>query len=84
MDEWMAVTVLPNIELETAIEGGMIALAPRDDARVSALCKGHPNLRSFMGKFTDAFGVKLRPLHIDRAQGRTKVSNFRRSYCQLS
>lgn len=58
---WIAATVLPNIALQEPIEGGLVALAPRDDARVKTLCRAHPNFRRFLGKFTDAFGEKLHP-----------------------
>lgn len=61
MDDWIAATVLPNIDLDEPIEGGLIALVPRHDNRVDALCKAYPNLKTFLGNFTDAFGVKLHP-----------------------
>ena len=61
MDDWIAATVLPNIDLDEPIEGGLIALVPRHDKRVEALCEAYPNLKTFLGKFTDAFGVKLHP-----------------------
>ena len=61
MEEWTAAAVLPNIELQKPIEGGLAALAPGGDPRLSALCQAHPNLRKFLGKFTNAFGIKLHP-----------------------
>lgn len=47
----MVATVLPNVEVEAAIDGGLAALAPCDDPRVRALGKAYPNLRSFLGRF---------------------------------
>ena len=41
MDDWIAATVLPNIDLDEPIEGGLIALAPRHGKRVEALCISH-------------------------------------------
>ncbi|MCH8952384.1 MAG: hypothetical protein IID49_09710, partial [Proteobacteria bacterium] len=61
MEEWVAATVLPNIELQVPIGGGCVALVPRDDARIKALCCSHPNLKKFLSKFTDAFNEKIRP-----------------------
>ena len=58
---WTAAIVLPNIALQERIEGNLAALAPHDDARVQALCRARPNLRRFLGKFTDAFGKRLQP-----------------------
>jgi hypothetical protein len=59
--DWIAVTVLPNIDLGSAIDGGPVAIAPQDDARVVTLCNAHPQLKEFLGRFTDAFSTKLRP-----------------------
>ena len=61
MEEWIATAVLPNVEIQNPVEGGFAAFAARGDPRVSALCQAHPNLKRFLGKFTNAFGIKLRP-----------------------
>ena len=61
MEEWTVATVLPNVELEAPIEGGLAALVRSDDPRMRSLGKAHPNLRTFIKRFTDAFGEKLRP-----------------------
>lgn len=59
--EWKTIVVLPNLELQSPIEGGLIALVPFDDQRVHELGKAHPNLRKFLNRFKDAFGEKVYP-----------------------
>jgi hypothetical protein len=59
--EWVAATVLPNIELNESIEGELVALASKDDPRVKSLCNVQPLLQKFLGRFTDAFGERVRP-----------------------
>lgn len=61
MSDWKPVVVLPNIELQEPIEGGLAALVPAHDARVKALAKAHPDLRVFLSRFTDAFRRKIKP-----------------------
>jgi len=59
--EWTAVSVLPNVELETSIDGNLAALTPCEDARVLSLTNAYLNLREFLARFSDAFGVRLNP-----------------------
>jgi hypothetical protein len=61
MTDWNPVTVLPNVALEEPIEGGIASLVPHSDDRINSLVRVHPAFRSFLRKFTDAFGVKLHP-----------------------
>jgi hypothetical protein len=61
MADWNPVTVLPNVALAEPIEGEVASLVPVRDDRVNRLGRVHPNFRSFLRKFTDAFGVKLHP-----------------------
>lgn len=61
MPEWKPVVTLPNVDLEEPIEGGLAALAPAHDRRVSSLARAHPSFRKFLARFTDAFGRKFRP-----------------------
>jgi hypothetical protein len=61
MTSWRAMAVLPNIEVGTPVEGGLGALVGYEDKRLKAIRRAHPNLDRFLGRFTDAFGVKLRP-----------------------
>lgn len=52
---------LPGVHLRSPIEAGRAAIAPLDDARVGELCAESKNLKKFLGRFTDAFGQKLKP-----------------------
>src|SRR5579885_2080096 len=61
MKAWKPVFVLPNIELGEAIEGELAALAPVTDSRVTSLCRSLPKFKAFLGRFSDAFGVKFVP-----------------------
>jgi hypothetical protein len=61
MADWNPVTVLPNVALEEPIEGELASLVPAHDDRINTLKRLHPPFRSFLHKFNDAFGVKLRP-----------------------
>jgi hypothetical protein len=61
MTDWDPVSVLPNITLEEPIGEELAALAPANDDRIRALKKTHANFRSFLRKFTDAFGAKVHP-----------------------
>lgn len=61
MNEWSATTVLPNVELAAAVEGALAALVSCEDSRVRTLCKAHPNLRTFLRRFKDAFGERAPP-----------------------
>jgi hypothetical protein len=61
MVEWTPVFVLPNVKLAEAIEGELAILAPAHDPRVEAVGQAHETFRSFLDRFTDAFGVTLAP-----------------------
>ncbi len=43
------------------IEAGHAALVPSSDPRVSAIKDAHPVFRTFMGRFADAFRVRVNP-----------------------
>lgn len=58
---WKTMAVLPNVETREAIEGGRAAFVPISDPRVQEINEAHPRHRSFLGRFTDAFGVERRP-----------------------
>ncbi len=58
---WKTMAVLPNVETREAIEGGRAAFVPMSDLRVREIDETYPRHRSFLGRFTDAFGVKRRP-----------------------
>jgi len=59
--DWRPIFVLPNVELQEAIEGDLAVLAPQHDPRVAALKHAHATFGRFLSSFTDAFGVKLAP-----------------------
>lgn len=61
MTTWEAVAVLPNLALANPIECEFLALAPWSDNRVRALCDGNANLKTFLGRFTDAFRRRIFP-----------------------
>jgi hypothetical protein len=58
---WEPVAALPNINLEEPIEGGLAALVPAGDSRVSSLARAHPNFSKYLAGFTDAFARKFKP-----------------------
>lgn len=58
---WNSMAVLPNVELREPIEARRAAFVPVTDPRVQEINDAYPLHRSFLGRFTDAFGVQLRP-----------------------
>jgi hypothetical protein len=62
MANWLPVFVLPNINLKEPIEAKMAALADHSDSRVQQILRQIPMLAQFVQKFTDPFGVSLRPV----------------------
>lgn len=58
---WQPIAVLPNVELSEAIDGRRAAFVPMCHERVQEINKAHPRHRSFLRRFTDAFGVRLSP-----------------------
>ncbi|MDE8762632.1 hypothetical protein PZB21_26030 [Rhizobium sp. CBK13] len=61
MSDWKAMSALPGLNLRSPIEAGKAAIVPRDDPRLIGLCEESKKLKSFLGRFTDAFGEKLEP-----------------------
>lgn len=59
--EWRPVAVLPALRLAMTIEAGHAALVPSSEPRVSAIKDAHPVFRTFLGRFTDAFRVRVHP-----------------------
>lgn len=59
--EWRAIFALPNLALAGAIDGELAALVPASDARLRQLTRYQPMLRSFLRRFSDAFGERLAP-----------------------
>ncbi|HEY6833796.1 MAG TPA: hypothetical protein VI251_15045, partial [Pseudolabrys sp.] len=61
MTEWAPIWVLPNLRLKEPIEGNKAALVSFSDPRISALASKHKGFNSYLGRFTDAFGVRQQP-----------------------
>lgn len=59
---WTPASILPNLYAETPLEGDVVALAPRGDARVLAYCGLHSQFNELISRFTNAFGQELNPL----------------------
>jgi hypothetical protein len=55
MKKWAVAQVLPNVEIETPIEAGLLALVRCEDPRVRLLRKAHPIVAKFLTRFKDAF-----------------------------
>ncbi len=60
--DWTPAAVLPNLYGNEGVEGDVIGIVPSEDERVVAFGKAHSNLAEFLSRFTDAFGVPLKPL----------------------
>lgn len=61
MSEWVPVLVMPNLDVEEPVGTGDIAIVRTSDPRVAIVIDKEPNLRTFVRRFTDAFGEKLAP-----------------------
>ena len=62
ISNWTPAAILANLFASRAVEGGVIALAPRSDPRVVACCAAHPKLGLLLSRFTHAFQVHLDPV----------------------
>lgn len=58
---WEPIYALPNISVETAIEGGPIAIMPQSDERLDKAFGQRPTLRDFFCAFQDQFGRSITP-----------------------
>jgi hypothetical protein len=61
MDEWLPVLALPNLDARGAIECEHAAIVSPGDKRVEKLRAAHPNLTTFLSKFTGQFGDQVWP-----------------------
>lgn len=59
---WTPAIILPNLYADEALDGEVVALAPRIDPRVQAYCGLHSQFRELISRFTDGFGGELNPL----------------------
>jgi hypothetical protein len=62
MAEWLPALVLPNVNMDDPIDAGDFNFAPWHDSRVQGVLSEDKDFAEFMGRFTDAFGMALRPL----------------------
>jgi hypothetical protein len=62
MPQWLPALVMPNLHMQEPIEAGEMLFAPWHDPRVQEVFKTDRDFTEFMQRFTDAFGVELRPL----------------------
>jgi hypothetical protein len=62
MPDWLPALVMPNINMEEPVEAGELLFAPWHDSRVQEVFKVDTDFTDFMQRFTDAFGMVLRPL----------------------
>ena len=61
MDEWTPVFALPNLDMRGSIECPYAAIVSPGDARILKLRNDHPNLTTFMSKFSDQYCAKMWP-----------------------
>ena len=60
--DWSPAAILPNLTAQKAVEGGVVAFVPHDDPRVQEFCVAYPNFEELISRFTNAFGVPLKPV----------------------
>jgi hypothetical protein len=74
MAEWVPIWVMPNLRLREAIDARQAALVPWEDDRLAQLARKHRRFKSFMSRFTDAFGVPQKP-SVLLARKRSKITS---------
>jgi hypothetical protein len=61
MVDWIPMLALPNLDMRGAIECEYAAIVSPSDHRVERLRKHHPNLTTFLSKFSGQFGEQVWP-----------------------
>lgn len=61
MDDWVPVLALPNLDMRGTIECDHAAIVSPVDRRVEKLRQDHPNLTTFLSKFSNQFGEQVWP-----------------------
>jgi hypothetical protein len=61
MDEWKPMLVLPNLDMRGTVECELAAIVSPLDARVEQIRKDHPNLTTFLSKFSGQFAEQCWP-----------------------
>lgn len=58
---WQLFSVLPNLDLQCALEARQCTIAPPHDPRVAVLRAAHPNFDAFLGQFRTTHGREVNP-----------------------
>jgi len=61
MDEWKPILVLPNLDMQAAIECEFAAIVSPADSCVEQICKDHQKFTTFLGKFSGQFKEQCWP-----------------------
>jgi hypothetical protein len=61
VDEWKPILVLPNLDMRGGVECEFAAIVSPADPRVEKIRSDHPNLTTFLSKFSDQFGDQRWP-----------------------
>lgn len=64
---WQFLSILPNVQLQVAIEARHAAIVPPTDERVIALRGQYPNFETFMSRFRTTHGRDVNPAVVLRA-----------------
>ncbi|RTL63212.1 MAG: hypothetical protein EKK41_23860 [Hyphomicrobiales bacterium] len=62
--EWLAIAVMPSLELDQPIECNPFAMVPLNDGRILSMRSLQPGLSAFLEKFYDTHGNQVRPTTI--------------------
>ena len=70
---WQLLSILPNVDLRSAIEAQHAAIVPPADDRVAALREEHPTADAFLSKFRTAHGRIVQPAVMLRHENASKA-----------
>lgn len=73
---WQFLSILPNLQLQVAIEARHAAIVPPTDERVVALRQQHGNLDTFLGRFRTTHGREVSPAVVLRADNASAARRF--------
>jgi hypothetical protein len=69
---WQFLSILPNLDLQVAIEARHAAIVPAADERVVSLRREHPNLDTFLSRFRTTHGREVSPAVVLRDDEATR------------